>query len=139
MSRESALAQAAAVPTTVTRGHVEHAIKTFLASYAARDVDTRIALFADGIVFEDPVGAEPVRGRDNLRQFFRATIDSGWNIAMASEKIVKSGNEALSVTKASWGVPGTEPARLTLIQNFAFDDAGKITRLRIFFDETTIN
>ncbi len=139
MSRESALAQTAAVPTAVTREHVETAIRAFLSSYAAKDVDRRIALFADDIVFEDPVGAEPVRGKANLDAFFRATIASGWDIAMESGKIIKSGNEALSFTNASWGVTGTEPARLTLIQNFAFDAAGKITRLRIFFDETTIS
>lgn len=138
MSRESALAQANAVPTTVTRAHLEHAIRTFLASYAAKDVATRIALFADEIEFEDPVGAEPVRGRANLEEFFKATIGNGWDIAMEAEKIIKSGNEGLSFTRARWGVTGTEPAKLTLVQNFVFDQAGKITKLRIFFDETTI-
>ncbi len=139
MSRESALAQARAVPTTVTRAQAETSIRAFLASYAAKDVDARIALFAENIVFEDPAGAEPVRGKANLDEFFRATISGGWDIAMESEKVIKSGNEALSITKASWGLAGTEPARLTLIQNFAFDAAGKIARLRIFFDETTIS
>jgi ketosteroid isomerase-like protein len=138
MSRDSALAQANAVPTSVTRAHAEHAIRTFLASYAAKDVDTRIELFADDIIFEDPAGAEPVRGKADLDSFFRATIGNGWDIAMESEKIIKSGNEALSFTRAEWGLSGTEPARLTLVQNFAFDAAGKIIKLRIFFDETTI-
>ena len=32
-----------------------------------------------------------------------------------------------------------EGAKLLLVQNFVFDDAGKITRLRVFFDETTID
>jgi ketosteroid isomerase-like protein len=139
MSRESALAQVAAVPTTLTRQQVETAIKIFLASYAAKDAETRIALFADDIVFEDPVGAAPVRSKPNLGEFFLATIASGWDIAMESERIIKSGNEAVSFTRAQWGLPGTEPARLLLVQNFAFDGAGKITRLRIFFDETTID
>jgi steroid delta-isomerase len=133
MSRESALAQIDAVQTTLTRAQVEQAIKAFLGSYAAKDVDTRIALFAEDVTFEDPVGAEPVRGRAN-----RATIGSGWDIGMESRQIVKSGNEAISVTSAQWGLAGTEPAKLTLYQNFAFDPAGKILRLRIFFDETTL-
>jgi steroid delta-isomerase len=138
MSRESALAQIDAVQTTLTRAQVEQAIKAFLGSYAAKDVDTRIALFAEDVTFEDPVGAEPVRGRANLEAFFRATIGSGWDIGMESRQIVKSGNEAISVTSAQWGLAGTEPAKLTLYQNFAFDPAGKILRLRIFFDETTL-
>jgi steroid delta-isomerase len=138
MSRESALAQAGAVPTTVTREHVETSVRAFLASYGAKDVDTRISLFADDVSFEDPVGAEPVRGKADLDAFFRATIANGWNISMQAEKIIKSGNEALSFTNAKWGVEGTEPAKLTLVQNFVFDPAGKIIRLRIFFDETTI-
>ena len=139
MSREAALAQANAVPTTLARGRVEKSIRTFLSTYAAKDVETRGALFGDQVVFEDPVGAEPIRGKDRLLAFFDATVGSGWDIAMESEKIIKSGNEALSVTKAQWGLAGTEPARLTLIQHFAFDDAGKIVSLRIFFDEATIS
>lgn len=138
MSRDSALAQVAAIPETVPRARIEAAIHAFLASYAAKDADARIALFGDDPHFEDPVGAPPVRGRENLEKFFRDTIASGWDIAMEAEKIIRSGNEALSITKAQWGLPGTEPARLMLVQHFVFDAAGKIASLRIFFDETTI-
>ena len=138
MSRESALAQAAAVPTKVGRAQVEAAVKAFLVSYAAKDWQTRIALFADDAHFEDPVGAEPVRGKANLEEYFRVTIASGWDIAMESEKIIKSGDEALSFTRAQWGLPGTDPAKLTLVQHFVFDGAGRIKSLRIFFDEGTI-
>ena len=57
---------------------------------------------------------------------------------MESEKIIRSGDEALSLTRARWGLPGTKPAQLSLVQHFVFDADGKIRSLRIFFDEGTI-
>ena len=81
------LAQADAVPTTLTRAQMEASVKAFLASYEAKDADSRIALFAVDPHFEDPVGAPPVRGTAALDKFFRDTIASGWNIAISADQL----------------------------------------------------
>jgi ketosteroid isomerase-like protein len=138
MSRESALEQAAAVPTSVTRATIETAIHAFLSSYPAQtldDVARRAALFADDIIFEDPVGAAPVHGKAALVEFFKGPMTAGMIINMRSDKIIVSGNEAISLTSASWGMAGQQPARVQIVHNFALNATGKITRVRIFFDE----
>lgn len=137
MSRESALEQAAAVPTSVARDTIETAIHAFLGSYPAQNLDDvakRAALFADDVIFEDPVGATPVHGKTALIEFFKGPLNAGMIINMRSEKIIVSGNEAISLTKASWGMAGQEPARVQIVHNFALNAAGKISRVRIFFD-----
>lgn len=141
MSKESALEQAAAVPKSVDRATIEKAIHAFFASYPAKsldDVAKRAALFADDAVLEDPVGATPVAGKAGLVEFFKGPMNAGMVINMRSERIIVSGNEGISFTKASWGMEGAEPARVQIVHNFVLDANGKITRVRIFFDETCV-
>jgi hypothetical protein len=138
MSRETALDQVAAVEATVARSVVEKAIHDFLGSYPAKtmdDVNRRAALFDDAAVLEDPVGAKPTRGKAELMEFFKGPMLSGMIIHMNAEKIIVSGNEAISFTRASWGMEGVEPARVQIVHNFVVNSDGKITRVRIFFDE----
>jgi steroid delta-isomerase len=134
MGNEMVLRQLAAIPVTQPRERVEATIATFLGSYKAKDVPARAALFADETMFEDPIGAPIIRGKPALVQFFKDTVASGVDIEMESEKIIASGNEALSITRAAWGFPGSEPARVRIFQIFAFADNGKIVSLRIFMD-----
>ncbi|HWI10633.1 MAG TPA: nuclear transport factor 2 family protein [Burkholderiaceae bacterium] len=141
MSKESTLAQIGAVEATVPRDRIVHAIQAFLASYPARgeaDIQARAELFADDAVFEDPVGAKPLVGKQALVDFFRAAFAAGWVIRMKSDRIVVCGNEAVSLTQGEWGLPGTEPAKVFIVHTFAFNAEGKATRLRVFFDQNTI-
>ena len=110
------------------------AITTFLASYKAKDVDTRIALFADDISFEDPVGSEAVVGKAEMRHYFDATIASGWDIDLVPRKIIVNGTEAAAITEVTAGVGGNPPTVTTIVQNFVFHAAGKFKALRVFTD-----
>ena len=110
------------------------AIETFLASYKVKDVPTRIALFADDISFEDPVGSPPIVGKAAMQHYFDATIASGWDIDLKPKKIMVNGTEAVSITEVTAGVGGNPPVTSTIVQNFVFDDAGKFKALRVFMD-----
>ena len=109
-------------------------IETFLASYRLKDVTTRIALFAEGIVFDDPVGTPPIVGKAAMNTYFVDTVASGWDIDLVPKKIIVNGNEAASITEVTAGVGGNPPITSTIIQTFVFDDAGKIKTLRVFSD-----
>jgi steroid Delta-isomerase len=110
------------------------AIETFLASYKVKDVATRIALFADDISFEDPVGSPPIVGKAAMNDYFVATVASGWDIDLVPKKIMVNGSEAVSITEVTAGVGGNPPVTSTIVQNFVFDDAGKFKALRVFMD-----
>ncbi|MDB5394125.1 MAG: hypothetical protein JWM91_1631 [Rhodospirillales bacterium] len=110
------------------------AIETFLASYRVKDVPTRIALFADDISFEDPVGSPPVLGKAAMNQYFVDTVAGGWDIDLVPRKIMVNGNEAASITEVSAGVGGSPPVTSTIVQIFGFDEAGKFKTLRVFMD-----
>jgi len=109
-------------------------IRTFLASYKTKDVPTRIALFADDISFEDPVGSPAIVGKAAMQQYFDATIASGWEIDLVPQKIIVNGAEAVSITEVTAGVGGNPPSVTVIVQNFVFDEAGKFKALRVFTD-----
>lgn len=122
----------------VSRSAMEQSVHDFLATYPAKtldDVARRLALFIDEAVFEDPVGGMPMRGKAELNEFFKGALSVGMVINMHSEKIIVCGTEAISFTQASWGPEGTPPMRFQIVHNFIFNNAGKIAKLRIFFDE----
>lgn len=141
MSRESAIEQVQAVPKSLPRSAIENAVRGFLASYPAPSESAAIRradLFSDDAVLEDPVGATPHGGRAALVEFFKGPVHAGIIIHMESDRIIVSGNEAISFTRASWGKEGTAPARVQIVHNFILNPDGKIARLRIFFDETCV-
>jgi steroid delta-isomerase len=109
-------------------------IETFLASYRVKDVATRIALFADDIWFDDPVGTPPILGKAAMNQYFVDTVAGGWDIDLVPKKIIVNGNEAASITEVTASVGGSTPMTTTIVQTFIFDDAGKIKTLRVFAD-----
>jgi steroid delta-isomerase len=110
------------------------AVETFLASYKVKDIETRIALFADDISFEDPVGTPPLVGKAAMHQYFIDTVASGWDIDLVPKKILVNGDEAAAITEASAGVGGNQPVISTIVQIFGFDADGKIKTLRVFMD-----
>jgi steroid delta-isomerase len=109
-------------------------IETFLASYRVKDVTARIALFADDIWFDDPVGTPPILGKAAMNQYFVDTVAGGWDIDLVPQKIIVNGNEAASITEVTASVGGSAPMTTTIVQTFIFDDAGKIKTLRVFAD-----
>ncbi len=110
------------------------AITKFLASYKAKDVATRIALFADDISFEDPVGSPAIVGKPAMQQYFDATIAAGWEIDLVPQKIIVNGSEAAAITEVTAGIGGNPPSVTVIVQHFAFDAAGKFKALRVFTD-----
>ena len=113
----------------MSREQIIQAVHAFLGSYPAQsegDIQKRADLFAQDVVFEDPVGAPPLVGKGALTEFFRNAVASGWVIHMSSDRVVVCGNEAVSLTKASWGLAGSEPAKVSVVHTFAFDDVGRI-------------
>jgi steroid delta-isomerase len=110
------------------------AIETFLASYKVKDVVTRIALFADDILFEDPVGSPPVVGKSAMNQYFVDTVASGWEIDLVPNKIFVNGTEAASITQVTAGVGSHPPVTSLIVQHFVFDKTGKFKSLRVFMD-----
>lgn len=135
MLRDFFLQSYAAIPATVTRGHVERVVRAYLDSYANADIAGRVTLFAENVVAEEPVGHPPIVGRDALVAFWEGSRDGGWTVTNTLKKLVVNGNEAVVVFQSTLSVPDQGSATVDIYETLEFNDEGLIKRLRAFNDE----
>jgi steroid delta-isomerase len=129
------LARAVMVSSPVlSRDRMEQAARAYLVSYLNADIESRAALFADDAVFEDPVGAKPLRGIAEIVKFWEGAKDIQWWAAHDVRRVVVSGNEVLLHFVSTMKVPGLETARMEVFEVQVFNDAGKISHVKVYFD-----
>ena len=129
------LARAVMVSSPVlSRDHMERAARAYLVSYLNADIESRAALFADDAVFEDPVGATPLRGISEIVRFWEGARDIQWWAAHDVRRVVVSGNEVMLHFVSTMKVPGLETARMEVFEVQVFNDAGKISHVKVYFD-----
>jgi steroid Delta-isomerase len=124
----------AAVPSTVEPRQVRERITAYYATYAAGDVAGREALFADDCVFEDPAGCVVASDKKSLHEFFVQMVRPDWSIEFRLDRIAVVGNEAIATTTMTFVVGERRPTFVVINSHFVFDDSGRITRMRAFFD-----
>ncbi len=132
-TRERIDQQLSAVPATLSRSYIQDVTTRFMASYAVRDVETRVSLFAEDAVFEDPAGLHLAGNAVELKQFF-STVATRFTIEFTHEQLIVAGDEALQIARVRLQEGDSEPTQLHLFLHFVFDRSGLITSLRTFFD-----
>ena len=122
----------------MTAETIQTALDTFFAALKALDPDAFAACFAADAVQEDPVGAPPNQGHDAIRRFvnrIRAGFDQ---MELTPDSTFISGASA-AVKWTGHGVAKNGRAvTYEGIDVVDFDDAGKITRLRAFWDPAAL-
>lgn len=107
------------------------AVKTYVDSYCAGDLDGIVSIFADDATVEDPVGTPPICGIDAIREFMAAGVGMG-------AKLKLEGNIRFAKDYAAFPfiVTLTYEGNLTAIEVidiFKFNDDGKVSEMRAFF------
>ncbi|WP_436794963.1 nuclear transport factor 2 family protein [Actinospongicola halichondriae] len=113
------------------------AIRNTIHTYCERYTDDRdgwLDLFAEGATVEDPVGSEPNVGKEAIGAFWDMTHAMADNVTLTPSSYVKvAGNEAAFAMDARMesadGVNG-----MSIIDVMTFDDDGKITSQRAYWD-----
>ncbi len=128
-----------AIPTKVSRAHIEGAVCAYLRTHATENLEERAQLFADDVVAEDPVGGATQHGKAELIAFWKATIGIGWKVDSVLERIVVSGDEAMAVFTSRLNGAGSGAADLRVFETLSFNEQGQIYRLRAFFDASCLS
>ena len=109
----------------------------YLEAVARQDVEAVVALFADSISVEDPVGGPPgthVVGREAVRAFFEAGFATSRPRPRREGAIVTTaGSEAAMAFTLFLELAG-KPTEIDVIDVMAFDDDHRITSLRAFWN-----
>jgi steroid delta-isomerase len=99
----------------------------------ARDQLKWSALFADDVVFEDPVGAPPKNGREAVRASWERSLTPGREWRLVPARIVAGGSEAAVVMRNEGNLEG----RSVLVESlevWRVREDGLVVSVRAFFE-----
>jgi steroid Delta-isomerase len=122
----------------VTREHAQQVIETYCKAESAKDRDTWLSLFSADATHEDPVGAPVNRGIDAIGAFFDASAAQMDLDLHTTAAPVVVGDEALAFLEVHVGHGAERLVLSPIVDHLVFDDDGRITALRAFFDPAGI-
>jgi hypothetical protein len=100
----------------------------------ARDREAWLSLYADDVVFEDPVGKAPKHGRAAAEGSWDNSLRPGREWTLVPQRIITGGDEAV-VDMRNEGVVDGVRAVVEGIEVWKVDDAGKVVHVRAFFEQ----
>jgi steroid delta-isomerase len=106
------------------------AVHDYVTAFDKKDPELAVALFAENGTVEDPVGAQIIKGRAAIRDFYTRAMEGGAKLRL--EGAVRArGNHAAFAFTALFDPAGEK--RIEIIDTFRFDDQGKVVEMRAFW------
>jgi hypothetical protein len=117
----------------MNRETIVEAITTYCRAETEGDKDAFMALFADKVLHEDPVGYAIRHDRAGLEELWGMAQAGNVELWLEGEVIV-AGNEAIGIMRCRTGPDDARREMGPIVDHFVFDDAGKITSVRAFYN-----
>jgi len=118
--------------TMATREEMAAVVLEYCRAETEKDRDAWLALFASDAVHEDPVGARMNSGIEKIAEFWDSF--QGYDLELyVTEPPIVCGNEAVAIMRAKMGPADSRTETGTIVDQFIFDDDGKIKALRAFY------
>jgi len=116
------------------RGAIVAAIETYCRVQSEQDAEGWAALYAEDVVYEDPVGIRQVQGKAEV-------VGRIWNDIVRNEvriwltdDIIVCGKEALAIMACEMGPAGARRNLSPVVDQFRFDADGRIASVRGFYN-----
>lgn len=111
------------------------ALEAYCDGWRTGDKEAWLDLFAEDAVLIDPVGTPPHEGKAAVSAFWDQVRRMGMTMKPEIQRIAVCGTEALLLFRMnSLGASGAGMA-VDVADIFSFDDAGKITSLKAYWDK----
>jgi steroid delta-isomerase len=121
---------------TADAATIRATVDAYCAAFSAADKDAYVGLFADGAWLEDPVGTPRHEGRDAIATFFEMTGSLADSIEMRLTGPVRvAAGECAFPLQVRPTMGGTTMV-IDIIDVMTFEDDGRITTMRAFWDPT---
>jgi steroid delta-isomerase len=119
---------------TADAATIRSVVDAYTGAFGAGDKDAYVALFAPDAWVEDPVGSPRHEGHDAIAEFFTqmSTMADSIELQVTGPVRVAAGECAFPM-QARPTMGGTTMC-IDIIDVMTFDDAGKITSMRAFWD-----
>jgi steroid delta-isomerase len=113
---------------------IRSTISRYMTAMSAGDRDTWVGCFAPQATLEDPVGAEVVIGREAIGAFFDNAHALADGITMEPTGPVRVAADEAAFPFRIVTTLGADRLAMPVIDVMAFDDDGRITSMRAFWD-----
>lgn len=110
---------------------MEAGVRAYIDSYNRSDLDGIVAVFASDATVEDPVGTPVKQGHEALRAFFQVGVEAGAKLFLDGP-IRCADRFAVFPFHVELTWDG-EVTRIDVIDQFEFDEAGKVIAMKAFF------
>ncbi len=112
-----------------TAEHIRNVLQRYVDLMTAGEYETIVALYADNATVEDPVGSEPRRGKEQIRELYR---NASGSVRLELEGRVRVVGNIGAAAMLAYPA-GMEGMVVDTIDIMTFDDAGRITSMRAFW------
>lgn len=113
------------------------AVHAYVEAFEKGDPDAVAALYAEHCTVEDPVGAPIHSGREAVRAFYTASMQTGAKLKLEGP-IRVVGDYAVFPFSVNLNFEGSAK-RIDVIDTFKFDEAGKVVEMRAFWGPTNMH
>jgi steroid Delta-isomerase len=113
-------------------------IRTYMERFSANDREGWLDLFADDAWIEDPVGTPRRQGRAEIGAFWDESHEVPDAIELVPLGILTVVGDEAAFTMQARATLGGQVFGIDVIDLMTFDDAGRITTMRAFFDPTAL-
>lgn len=110
----------------------EQLTRDFFAAWESGDEDTIVGAFADDAVYHN-IPYKPVTGLEKIEKAVKCFLKTGEDMTFKLTKLVVAGDTVVTERVDGWTHKG-EHKSLPVLGIFEFNDAGKITGWREYFD-----
>jgi steroid delta-isomerase len=113
---------------------ISRGVADYFRAIREMDLEAWLATFAIDAVSHDPVGGQPLKGHDSLRQFFTGIAGAFDTVGLTEDSVFISG-EGAAVKWTGRGV-GKNDREVSFegIDVFEFNDAGKIQTMWAYWN-----
>ena len=121
-------------PTSPTAEHIRNVFQRYVELVTLGDFEAVALLYAEDATVEDPIGSPLHRGRNAIREFYRAS--AGMVHLELEGRVRIAGREAAAAMAAR--PTGADGMVIETLDVMTFNDAGLITSMRAFWSPETI-
>jgi steroid delta-isomerase len=114
--------------------HIRAVFEQYCANFTAGDFEATATLFAEDATVEDPIGSPVHRGRDAIRDFYKAGV--GMADLELEGAVRVAGHEAAAAMLAR--PRGAKGVVIQTLDVMTFDDEGLITSMRAYWSDDSI-
>lgn len=115
-----------------TEQEMKAALQQYIDGFNAKDAEAIISLFADDAILEDPVGSEPVQGKEAIAAFYRQGVMVVTEMKLSAPIRGSHSNAAAMAFDFAMELEG-HTVRTSTIDVMEFNEDGKIVNMRAYW------